>query len=152
MQKCACWRLSVFMARRLPSHKKRKYKIIWNDRIAGHVGVVSRETWKAAIASGWIVPMAEECVAVVAFGVKVTFKNGMLWLEDTYRKALIWIYTSWIAIDRNSPVIEGDYWKRELLKQYGNIKSHRPEPVGDDCKHPGEQCPLWVRRLDWEAS
>lgn len=117
--------------------------------LAGHV--VSRGTFVRAVASGWIVPTADD-TAVIAPGVKAILCAGALCLEDVARKAMVWIYTSWIAIDRNSPVIEGEYYHCELLKQYGNIKSHRPEPVGEDCKHSGEQCAPWVRRMNWEAS
>lgn len=148
------------MARRLPNHKRRKYYILWNDKLAGHV--VSREVFDKAIASRWIAaepPTIDQdgnevpsTVARVVSGVKAALQNGALWLEDAARKAAVWIYTSWISIDRNSPIIEGEYWKRELLKQYGNVKSRRPEPVGEDCKHSGEQCAPWVRRMDWEAS
>lgn len=148
MQRCVALALFVFMARRLPNHKRRKYRIIWNDRLAGHV--VSREVFDKAIASGWIIRTADDA-AVVAHGVKAALHAGALCLEDLARKAAVWIYTSWISIDRNSPVIEGEYYHRELLKQYGNVKSHRPEPVGEDCKH-GSQCAPWVRRMDWQAS
>lgn len=32
--------------------------------------------------------------------------------------AFIFVYTSWLAIDRSAPVIRGEYWLRELLRQY----------------------------------
>lgn len=32
--------------------------------------------------------------------------------------AFLFIYTSWIAIDRNAPVIRGEFYMRELLRQY----------------------------------
>lgn len=148
MQRCVTLALFDFMARRLPSHKRRKYLIIWNDNLAGHI--VSRDVFDKAIASGWIVE-AEQGVARVVSGVKAALQNGALWLEDTARKAAVWIYTSWIAIDRNAPIIEGEYYRRELLRQYDPIKSYRPESVGEECRH-GSQCAPWVRRMDWEAS
>lgn len=33
--------------------------------------------------------------------------------------AYIFIYTSWLAIDQYAMVIRGEYWLRELLRQYG---------------------------------
>lgn len=126
------------MARRLPSHKRKKYTIIWSDKLAGHV--VSREVFNRALASGWIIRTADDA-AVVAHGVKAALHAGALCLEDMARKAMIWIYTSWISIDRDSPVIQGEHWEREIVKQYGNIKSHRVEPDG-----------TWIERCDWKAS
>jgi len=32
--------------------------------------------------------------------------------------AFLWIYTSWIAIDRRAPMIRGEFYLRELLRQY----------------------------------
>jgi len=126
------------MARRLPNHKRKKYTIIWSDRLAGHV--VSREVFNRAIASGWIVRTADDA-AVVAHGVKAALHAGALCLEDMARKAMIWIYTSWISIDRNSPVIQGEYFVRDIQREYGNIKSKKVEADG-----------TWIDRCDWEAS
>lgn len=126
------------MARRLPNHKKQKYTIIWSDRLAGHN--VSREVFNRALASGWIVRTAES-TAVVAHGVKAALRAGALCLEDLAEKALIWIYTSWISIDRDSPVIQGEYYMRDIQKEYGNLRSKRVEPDG-----------TWIDRCDWKVS
>lgn len=105
------------MARRLPNHKKQKYTIIWSDRLAGHV--VSRDVFNRALASGWIIRTGSD-VAVVAHGVKAALRAGALCLEDLAEKALIWIYTSWISIDRDSPIIQGERFQSELEWEYGN--------------------------------
>lgn len=126
------------MARRLPSHKKRKYTIIWSNKLAGHV--VSRDVFNRALASGWIVRTADDA-AVVAHGVKAALHAGALCLEDMAKKAMIWIYTSWISIDRDSPIIQGEYFVRDIQREYGNIKSKKVEPDG-----------TWIDRCDWGAS
>lgn len=128
--------LFVFMSTR--RSLKKHCEIVWRDNAPTHH--ISRETFNKAIASGWIVQTGER-IATIAHGVKAQLHNGVLWLEDAAAKATIWIYTSWISINRISPVIEGDYYKRELLSQYGNVKSHRPEPDG-----------TWIERCDWKES
>lgn len=126
------------MARRLPNHKKQKYTIIWSNKLAGHV--VSREVFNHALASGWIIRTADDA-AVVAHGVKAALRAGALCLEDMAEKVLIWIYTSWISIDRMSPVIQGEYFVRDIQREYGNMKSKKVEPDG-----------TWIERCDWAAS
>jgi hypothetical protein len=126
------------MARRLPNRKKQKYTIIWSNKLAGHV--VSREVFNRALASGWIVRTADDA-AVVAHGVKAALHAGALCLEDIAKKAMIWIYTSWISIDRDSPIIQGEYFVRDIQREYGNVKSKKVEPDG-----------TWIERCDWEVS
>lgn len=130
--------LFVFMARRLPNHKKQKYTIIWSNKLAGHV--VSRDVFNRALASGWITRAGSD-VAVVAHGVKAALRAGALCLEDMAKKAMIWIYTSWISIDRISPIIQGEYFVRDIRDEYGNLKSKPVEPDGD-----------WLDRCDWKVS
>lgn len=130
--------LFVFMARRLPNHKKQKYTIIWSNKLAGHV--VSRDVFNRALASGWIIRTGSD-VAVVAHGVKAALRAGALCLEDLAEKALIWIYTSWISIDRMSPVIQGEYFVRDIRNEYGNLRSKKVEPDG-----------TWIDRCDWKVS
>lgn len=137
------------MARRLPNQKRKKYTIIWSNKLAGHV--VSREVFNRALASGWIVadrPTVDEggkivpsTSACVAPGVKAALHAGALCLEDMAHKALIWIYTSWISIDRDSPIIQGEYFTRDIQREYGNLKSKKVEADG-----------TWIDRCDWEAS
>ena len=62
-------------------------------------------------------------------------------LEDLAEKALIWIYTSWISIDRMSPIIQGEYFVRDIQREYGNLRSKPVEPDGD-----------WLDRCDWKVS
>lgn len=126
------------MARRLPNHKKQKYTIIWSNKLAGHV--VSRDVFNRALASGWIIRTGSD-VAVVAHGVKAALRAGALCLEDLAEKALIWIYTSWISIDRMSPVIQGEYFVRDIRNEYGNLRSKKVEPDG-----------TWIDRCDWKVS
>lgn len=139
--------LFVFMARRLPNHKKQKYTIIWSNKLAGHV--VSRDVFNRALASGWIIRTGAH-VAVVARGVKAALRAGTLCLEDLAEKALIWIYTSWISIDRISPIIQGEYFVRDIQSEYfvcdirdkyGNLRSKPVEPDGN-----------WLDRCDWKVS
>jgi len=137
------------MARRLPNHKKQKYTIIWSSRLPGHV--VSREVFNRAIASQWIIAepstvdengkIVLSTSARVAHGVKAALRAGALCLEDLAEKALIWIYTSWISIDRMSPVIQGEYFVRDIRDEYGNLRSKPVEPDGD-----------WLDRCDWKVS
>jgi len=138
MQRCLALALFVFMARRLPNHKKQKYTIIWSSRLPGHV--VSRDVFNRALASGWIIRTADDA-AVVAHGVKAALRAGALCLEDLAEKALIWIYTSWISIDRMSPIIQGEYFVRDIQREYGNLRSKPVEPDGD-----------WLDRCDWKVS
>lgn len=138
MQRCLALALFVFMARRLPNHKKQKYTIIWSNKLAGHV--VSRDVFNRALASGWIIRTGSD-VAVVAHGVKAALRAGALCLEDLAEKALIWIYTSWISIDRMSPVIQGEYFVRDIRNEYGNLRSKKVEPDG-----------TWIDRCDWKVS
>lgn len=126
------------MARHLERHKRQKYSIVWGGSEGVHG--VSREVFNRAIASGWIIATSQN-TAVVAHGVWAELRAGVLCLKDTARKALIWIYTSWISIDRDSPVIQGEYYMRDIQKEYGNLRSKRVEPDGG-----------WIERCDWEVS
>jgi len=138
MQKCLTLALFAFMNRRHSPNKRRKYSIVWG----GNEGIhdVSREVFRQAIASGWIVPTSDN-VATVARGVWAELRAGVLCLKDTARKALIWIYTSWISIDRMSPIIQGEYFVRDIQREYGNLRSKPVEPDGD-----------WLDRCDWKVS
>jgi hypothetical protein len=137
------------MARRLPSHKKRKYTILWGKYLAGHV--VSREVFNRALASQWIIAepstmdengnMIPSTSARVAHGVKASLHAGALCLEDMAHKAIIWIFTSWISIDRDSPRHQDDDFTRYIQCEYGNLKSKKVEPDG-----------TWIERCDWEVS
>lgn len=142
------------MARRLPNHKKQKYTIIWSDRLAGHA--VSREVFNRALASGWIVRTAES-TAVVAHGVKAALRAGALCLEDLAEKALIWIYTSWISIDRDSPVIQGEHYQGEIEWEYGNSVKEKAVKDGKwvmvrDGRLVFESNRPISERIDWEVS
>jgi hypothetical protein len=137
------------MARRLPNHKKQKYTILWGKHLAGHV--VSREVFNRAVASQWIIAepstmdengnMIPSTSARVAHGVKAALHAGALCLEDMAHKAIIWIYTSWISIDRDSPIIQGEYFVRDIQREYGSLKSKKVEPDG-----------TWIERCDWAVS
>jgi hypothetical protein len=137
------------MARRLPNHKKQKYTILWGKHLAVHV--VSREVFNRAVASQWIIAepstmdengnMIPSTSARVAHGVKAALRAGALCLEDMAHKAMIWIYTSWISIDRDSPRHQDDDFTRYIQREYGNLKSKKVEPDG-----------TWIERCDWAVS
>jgi hypothetical protein len=153
------------MARRLPNRKKQKYTILWSDRLAGHV--VSREVFNRAVASQWIIAepstMDENgntipsTSARVAHGVKAVLRAGALCLEDMARKALIWIYTSWISIDRDSPIIQGRGYQDEIEWKYGNsvkekvVKDGKWVMVRDGHLVFESNRPI-SERMNWEAS
>lgn len=133
LSKCVLWRLSAFMRK----NRGAKYKIEWGT---AEPYSVNAETFHRAIASGWLTPTGER-TATLATGVIARLRDGALWLLNEIKQAAIWIYTSWLAIDRISPIIQGDYFKRTLEREHCGARIVKREPKG-----------TWWERCDWKAS
>lgn len=112
------------------------YRITVNE----HSHTVPASEWQYAVSHGWVVPIDGEKVhlARLADGVIARMKNGVMWLESKIKQATTWIYTSWISIERNSPVIQGEYYRRQIERDHCGPRVVVREPEG-----------TWIDRCDW---
>lgn len=110
--------------------RRRPYRVRWGKGVE----TVNAAEWNRAIADRWIVPVTlddgslSDRIARLADGVKATLCDGVLHLHDLHKKADVWIYTSWKAIDRRAPLIRGEYFVREVRRQYAPVA---PNPDAD---------------------
>lgn len=110
--------------------RRRPYRILWQ----GGSQTVSAADWQRAIADGWIVPakrddgQASDRIAQLADGVIARLTDGVLWLRNKLRQIETWIYTSWRAIDRSAPMVRGEFWQKEVERQYAPVA---PNPDAD---------------------
>lgn len=114
-----------------------EYSIEWGADVPYGVNAA---TFHRAVASGWIVKAGERR-GVLAHGVIARWRDGALWLLNEVKQAAVWIYTSWLAVERVSPIIEGPYFRRTLEREHCGpriVPRRDPRP--------------WWARCDWEAS
>jgi hypothetical protein len=109
------------------------YRIRWG---LGVTSVTAAE-WQRAITDGWIVPETGK-TAVLAKGIVARLRDGVLWLRNLAAKTSAWIYTSWISIERSSPVIQGEYYRRQIERDHCGPRVVVREPEG-----------TWMDRCDW---
>lgn len=74
---------------------------------------LSARTWQEAVRLGWLRVVGAK-VARPARNVCAWLQDGELMLLPTY-----FIYTSWLTVNRISPVIEGQEYEYSLAKEYG---------------------------------
>lgn len=114
-----------------------QFKIEWGGAEAHSV---TAKVFRRAVASGWIEPTCANR-AKLAHGVIARWRDGALWLLNKAKQAAVWIYTSWLAVERVSPIIEGPYFRRTLEREHCGpriVPRRDPRP--------------WWARCDWEAS
>lgn len=111
--------------------RRRPYRVKWGKGTE----TVSAAEWQRALADGWILPERREDgslsdrIAELASGVTAKLVNGVLHLADTAKhRADVFIYTSWLAIDRGAPMIRGEFYQKEIRRQYAKCA---PNPDAD---------------------
>lgn len=110
--------------------RRRPYRVKWEKGTE----TVNASEWRRALADGWIVPVRRDDgqlsdrVAQLACNVVATLRDGILYLKDLKRRAEVFIYTSWRAIDAKAPMIRGEFYFKEIRRQYAN---ERPNPDAD---------------------
>jgi len=109
------------------------YRVRWGRGVE----TISATEWKRAVSGGWIVPEAGK-TAVLATGIVARLRDGVLYLRNLAAKTSVWIYTSWISIDRQSPIIQGEYYRRQVEKDHCGPRVVVREPEG-----------TWLDRCDW---
>lgn len=78
--------------------------------------------WKLNLAKGWLVAVGNsKRLATVAVDIVVRIEAGAIRL---WKETGVWIYTSWIAIDRIAPP-RGDQWQRDIESEYGPARFER---------------------------
>jgi hypothetical protein len=112
--------------------RRRPYKVLWGDR--GNTTVNQRE-WAGAVASGWIMPIVKEGkrsdrIARVTAGVIATLTAGELLLKNA-RDQFYRINTSWSRIDRRAPMNRGEFYQKEIERQYAPVAPSRDANVFD---------------------
>ena len=115
----------------------KKIKIDWGCSEPYSVSIAE---FHRAVASGWLIPAGENR-AVLPPGVIGRLRDGALWLLNEVKQTTYWIYTSWLAVDRVSPIIQGPYFQRTLEREHCG-----PRVVRQESKEP------WWKRADWKAS
>lgn len=124
------------MVEQKPKQRKNRgehYRLRWGRGVE----TISATEWNRAVADGWIVPEAGK-TAILAKGIVARLRDGVLWLRNLAAKATTWIYTSWISIERNSPVIQGEYYRRQIERDHCGPRVTVREPEG-----------TWLDRCDW---
>lgn len=70
-------------------------------------------TWHRYVSAG-LLRQIDRRIARPARNVVAWLENGELRLTHTY-----FVYTSWLTLNRISPVIEGQEWEWQMAEQYG---------------------------------
>ncbi|HMX27603.1 MAG TPA: hypothetical protein PLD20_34010 [Blastocatellia bacterium] len=115
------------------AHGKRRksYRIHWGGKQSY---TVNAKEFAHALAGGWVVTVTDR-IAKIADGVRARLEDGALRLERAAGECWF-IYTSWIAIERQAPH-RGEYWERAILEDHCG-----PRVVPRDSGLPWwERCP-----------
>lgn len=114
-----------------------KYRVEWGG---DEPLSVSAFDFHRAISSGWL-RAVDEKRAVLADGVRALFRAGVVWLVDEVKRQFFRLYTSWIAIERVSPIVQGPYYQRTLEQEHCGPRSVEIGPEGP-----------WWERCNWIES
>lgn len=112
------------------------YRIRWGRGVE----TVPAADWNRAVADQMIVPEAGK-TAVLAAGVVARLRGRVLWLHNLVTKVSYWIYTSWISVERHSPIIQGEYYRRQIEHDHCGPRVTVREPEG-----------TWMDRCDWSRT
>jgi hypothetical protein len=100
----------------MANHGKRRkpYRVLWG----GDEPYTTNATeFARALASGWIAAVTDR-VAKIADGVCARLEDGVLALYEAARPN-VFLMTFSMLIERKCPVIKGEYYQREIQREYG---------------------------------